>query len=193
MALAKNCLVHLIGLPGVGKLTIARELASALPAHLIDNHSINNLVFPLMHVDKGKLVSEEVWVEIRKIKAAVLAVLTNLAPREDNYIFTNVLMESDENDHKAAARTRAAIETRDGLYVPIILTCAKDEHFTRYSQPTRRERLKLTDKNYYERMHEEGEQPLRQKLATELEIDVTSLTPAQAAAAIKTHVEKVCA
>lgn len=192
MALARNCLVHLIGLPGVGKLTIARELASALPAHLIDNHSINNLVFPLMHADKGQPISEEMWVEIRKIKAAVMAVITNLAPREDNYIFTNVLLENKENDLKAADRIRTAIEARDGRYVPVILTCAKDEHMNRYTQPQRQERLKPTDKAYYERLHPDGQQPLRQNLPYQFELDVTNLSPAQAAAAIKAHAERNC-
>lgn len=193
MVLAKNCLVHLIGLPGVGKLTIARELASALPAHLIDNHSINNLVFPLLHVGKGGAVKEEAWVEIRKIKAAVLAVMTDLAPREDNYIFTNVLLESDEDDHKAAERTRRAIEAREGKYIPIVLNCEPEEHLSRFTQPTRRERLKMTDKVHYDRLHAGNEQPLRQKLPYEFELDVTKLSPAQAAQTIKAHVEAVCA
>ncbi len=193
MALATNCLVHLIGLPGVGKLTIARELAGALPAHLVDNHAINNLIFPLMHVNKGKLVGEETWSEIRKIRAVVLNVITALAPREDNYIFTNALYGSDAGDLAMAQRVREAIEARDGTYIPVVLTCAPDEHLARFTEPTRRERMKMTNKKHYDSIYAVQEEPLRQNLPHEHELDVTALTPAEAAAAIKVHVEKVCA
>ena len=36
-------IIHLNGLPGVGKLTIARELALRLGAHVLDSHSIYNV------------------------------------------------------------------------------------------------------------------------------------------------------
>jgi len=41
-------LVHLLGPAGVGKLTIARELAPVLKARAVDNHWINNPILGLL-------------------------------------------------------------------------------------------------------------------------------------------------
>src|SRR4051812_44784660 len=40
-------LIHLNGAPGVGKLTIARIMASQLGSRLLDNHTIYNVAFAL--------------------------------------------------------------------------------------------------------------------------------------------------
>lgn len=40
-------LIHLNGLPGVGKLTIARNLHPLLGGHLLDNHVVYNPAFSL--------------------------------------------------------------------------------------------------------------------------------------------------
>jgi len=193
MALAKNALVHLIGLPGVGKLTIARELASALPAHLMDNHASNNLVFSLLNIPRDQSIPEAAWVEVRKIRAAVLNTITTLAPRDDNYIFTNALYGEDEKDLRVIEQVRSTIEARDGHYIPVVITCDSAEHRARYTNTQRHEKLKPTDGKILDDILAEGEQPLRQKHANASEIDVTHLTPAQAAAAIKAHAEQVCA
>lgn len=191
MAKVENCLVHLIGLPGVGKLTIARELASALPAKLMDNHASNNMVFSLLGLARDQNIPEAAWVEVRKIRAAVLNTIATLAPRSDNYIFTNALYGEDEKDQRVIAQVRSTIEAREGTYVPVVITCDATEHRSRYTNTQRQEKLKPTDGEILDVILAEGEQPLRQKLASELELDVTNLTPAQAAQAIRTHIESL--
>lgn len=193
MALVQNCLVHLIGLPGVGKLTIARELASALPAHLVDNHASNNLIISLLDIARDQSIPEAAWVEVRKVRAAVLNTISTLAPREANYIFTNALYGDDEKDLRVIEQVRGTIEARGGTYVPVVITCDTEEHRTRYTNTQRHEKLKPTDVKILDGIFAGDDQPLRQKLPTELELDVTSLTPAQAAQAIRTHLEGLAA
>ncbi|MGO7427595.1 chloramphenicol phosphotransferase, partial [Rhizobium ruizarguesonis] len=44
--------VLLLGFPGVGKLTIARELGSLISAKIVDNHWFNNPILRLLDEDQ---------------------------------------------------------------------------------------------------------------------------------------------
>ncbi|TIR45067.1 MAG: chloramphenicol phosphotransferase, partial [Mesorhizobium sp.] len=46
--MVQSVFVLLLGFPGVGKLTIARELVTALSGQVIDNHWINNPILALL-------------------------------------------------------------------------------------------------------------------------------------------------
>jgi hypothetical protein len=47
----KNTIIYLIGFPGTGKYTIAREIAQQEDFRLVDNHLVNNPLFNLIHAD----------------------------------------------------------------------------------------------------------------------------------------------
>lgn len=188
-----NTLVHLIGLPGVGKLTIAKELATLLPAKLVDNHSVNNVILNLAPPQSGQPISEETWVEVRKVRTAMLEAIATLAPREHNYVFTNVLIEGDAHDEEVRQTIARTIARRDGHYVPVTLTCAKDEHKARFTQPERAKIHKMTRPEGFEKFYRDGDVAMRPTHAHALMLDVTALTPAQSAAAIANHCRMVCA
>lgn len=58
--MVQNVFVLLLGFPGVGKLTIARELGMARPARVIDNHWINNPILGLLADDGRSKLPEAV-------------------------------------------------------------------------------------------------------------------------------------
>lgn len=43
--------IVLIGFPGVGKLTIAKELSAMVSAKIVDNHWVNNPILRLLDED----------------------------------------------------------------------------------------------------------------------------------------------
>ena len=47
----ENTIIHLIGPPGVGKYTIASQIAGRMGARLVDNHAIANVIFNVIAPD----------------------------------------------------------------------------------------------------------------------------------------------
>lgn len=70
--MVENVFVLLLGFPGVGKLTIARELGTALSGQVIDNHWINNPILALLADDGRRTLPDAVWEQTAKVRQAVL-------------------------------------------------------------------------------------------------------------------------
>lgn len=47
----KNTIIYLLGFPGTGKYTIAKEICKQADFKLVDNHLINNPLFTLIEND----------------------------------------------------------------------------------------------------------------------------------------------
>lgn len=66
----KTKIVYLIGKPGVGKYTIAKELAKN--GYIIcDNQLANNPIFTLLNYDGFSSIPEYAWDEIAKIRTVL--------------------------------------------------------------------------------------------------------------------------
>ncbi|GLR60602.1 hypothetical protein GCM10007919_53310 [Rhizobium indigoferae] len=73
--------VLLLGFPGVGKLTIAKELGSLLSAKIIDNHWFNNPILRLLDEDQTAPLPEGVWEYTGRVRQAVLDASPPIAAR----------------------------------------------------------------------------------------------------------------
>ena len=183
-------IVHLIGFPGVGKLTIAREIVRQRPDMVVvDNHLINNPVFSVVHADGKTRLANEVWDQIFKIRAIVLDTMARLSPPHLSFVMTNFLM--DEEEDKAECRKIEAIaEQRGGSYFPVILTCDVEENRRRIVSPERGPNLKPIDPSLPDRMHK-GPPLLRcDGFPNRIEMDVTHVRPADAARRILQEIDR---
>ena len=188
----ENTIIYLIGFPGTGKYTIAKELAEKLPnARLVDNHLINNVVFGLIDKGRFKKIPEEVWVPIRKVRNVVMDVLKTLTPPEFNLVFTNVLFAEDENDQNIFDSIMDVAKQRKAVFVPIRLHCDPEENARRVASEGRAERMKLTDPKSVMRWREE-ECLIDISHKNLLDLDVTHLSPPKAAEEILNHIKEVC-
>jgi len=94
----RSWIVHLIGFPASGKLTIARALSEAAstgdaPFVVLDNHHVNNVIFPVLDLDGIKPVPAVVWDRTREIAAVLRRTIEELSPPQWSFIFTNVLTD----------------------------------------------------------------------------------------------------
>ncbi|MFN8911956.1 MAG: hypothetical protein ACK5V4_04210, partial [Alphaproteobacteria bacterium] len=64
-----NTIIYLLGFAGVGKLTIAKELAKITGAKVVDNHLINNPVFHILDNDGIIPLLDAVWAKTRAIRS----------------------------------------------------------------------------------------------------------------------------
>lgn len=143
-------IVHLIGPPAAGKLTVARALASrSIDAghHMVvlDNHHTNNVIFSVLDVDGVRTLPLSVWDRIGEVREAMLVAIEELSPPDWSFVFTNVLAESDPVDHAWIDRTRSAARSSGRRFVPVHLTCDPAELARRAANDDRRERMKWID------------------------------------------------
>jgi predicted kinase len=169
-------MVMINGFPGVGKLTIARLLAAKLDARLLDNHTIFNPANALFRRDNP------LWSSLRH--ALTSAVHDHLA-RDTSakpIIMTGSFGDSPA-DQTAYASVIGVAQKRNCPFVAITLTAHIDENARRLSTPERAERHKLVDEAALRDLYSRA--TLLQPIGVpHVALDVTSLTPAQSAAAL---------
>lgn len=179
----QNVLVLLLGFPGVGKLTIARELGLQLPARVVDNHWINNPVLRLLDDDGYGKLPDAVWEQTAKVRQAILDTIATLCDPQANFVFTNAGIHGDPRSVASYRQVSDTADRRQAIFLPVRLVCEEDELVRRISSPERRERLKSVDVEAAQ---------LRFRTASVLDpghpdgitLDVTNSTPAESARSI---------
>jgi hypothetical protein len=181
-----NVVIYLVGFSGIGKLTIARELAPILKAKVVDNHWINNPIFGLLDTDGKTKLPEAVWDRVDEVRRAVHETIATLSPPHWNFIFTHAGHDDDPADHEIFASVLNVAERRQALLVPVRLTCAEEELIRRVVSPERRDRLKSVSVDGARRSSRTG-QVLVPHHANRLDLDVTSISAWEAASKIYEH------
>jgi hypothetical protein len=186
-AMRRNIVVLLLGYAGSGKLTIARALAPAIGALVVDNHWINNPIFGLLGTDGVTPLDRGVWHEVDRVRAAVMETIAAYSPPDMSFVFTYCAFEEDPGDHRSYALMRSTAERRGALFVPVRLLCSEAELVRRVAMPDRKERLKSV--NPEEAIEERRTRTiLDPRHPNQLTLDVSELTAAAAADAIERHV-----
>ena len=185
----QNTIVYLIGYAGTSKYTIAKELATLTGAVLVDNHLINHLVFSVLGADGKTPLPASVWPKIESIRRIVLDTIAEVARPEARFLFTNVLYEGKPMDRRWYEDVALLATQRQARLVPLILRCDPEELCRRVTSTERAMRFKETSAD---RTREKMRtyQLFRGHHPNGLELDVTRLSPIQAAQAIIGHVEK---
>jgi deoxyadenosine/deoxycytidine kinase len=130
-------LLVLYGPPGVGKLTVARELAELTGYKVFHNHLTTDLVSPIFGFG-GEVTARLLGrIRLEMIEAAARARLPGL-------IFTWVYAFGV--DDAFVADMYRVVEPLGGRVLPILLTCDEDELMRRVTDRSRAEFGKLRDK-----------------------------------------------
>lgn len=146
----ETCVVLLLGYPGVGKRTVGSHLAELLDGVLVDNQLINIPLLTLFKWDGKSPIPPEIWERVEPIREAVLGTIEDLAPKSNNYVFTNVLND-DEEDANHYDRIRSLAHRRGSLFLSVMVDCDIDEQIRRIDNPDRIARLKGSDPEGYRR------------------------------------------
>lgn len=140
-------LIFLHGLPGVGKLTVARELAKLTGFKVFHNHLAVDLVESVFDFGSVPFVElrEEVWLAV--FKRAVDADL-------DGLIFTFAYDRSVRPDF--IENTRAVVESAGGEVLFVELRCSTEELEKRVEDPSRQRFGKLSSVQQYRELQASG-------------------------------------
>lgn len=186
--MTKRNVVLLYGPPAAGKLSVGKELAKNDKTVLLDNHFFNNIVMPYVNVEAESL--SDISKTAYQIRTLFLdAVKKHHKKDQENYVFTNVLFDCDD-DYKSVNELETFAKEIDADFIPIKLECSYDCLCKRLDTPERKQRLKLTDKNVLKDFLDNN------KFAhvshkNEISIDVSEKSLAQTVDCIKTHIRKL--
>ena len=136
---------YLVGMPAVGKYTIAKELAALTGARLVDNHSVANVIFNIVGVDGIRPLPEGTFDYVGRVREVAADAVRNLAPREFSFVFTIVHVGNDERERALFDEVVAIAGERESLFVPVLLRCETAELMRRAGNGSRQERMKLID------------------------------------------------
>ena len=187
-----NTIIYLIGIPAVGKYTVAREIGRMTGARVVDNQLINTPVFSVVGYDGTDAFPfpRGAWAQIEKIQRAVLTVIRDCCPPDASFVFTNVLDARDPGDMAWFRRIERLARQRKAKFFPVWLTCEAAVIRQRKATPERRARLKDIDLTNIPRWVDEFE-VLRVPHPNALTLDTSRREPWQTAQLILEHVSGV--
>jgi len=140
-------IIYFNGMPGAGKLTIAKMVAEKTDARLIDNHKFNNLLFDIKSFDEE--VPKFVWKSLRNIKREIFGLLEVL-PQDNDYIFTGITTKFKENMSFNGVKDLA--EKLNADFYLVNLVCDESELLNRIDTTSRKEKKKITCKELYQEL-----------------------------------------
>lgn len=168
-------LIVLYGSPGVGKLTVARELAPLTGFKLFHNHLTVDLLLPVFEFASPSFVElrEQIWLEVFS-RAAIENV--------PGMIFTFVFERTVRDDF--IQRLRSVVEGKGGEVLFVNLMCSAAELQTRLTDPSRRAFGKLNSIAEFEDLQQAGVFNHPEVPTPHLMLDTTKLSASTTASRI---------
>ncbi len=131
-------IVHINGWPGVGKLTVAREVARKLGARMLDNHTLHDVAMRLC--DRG---TEDYWTLYYQVRDVAYRRIRTIPPAE-SLVMTNALVAESDREREAWDAVKSLAVARSATLIAINLECSLEENVRRVRSEERRHR-KLID------------------------------------------------
>ena len=171
-------LVFLHGMPGVGKLTVASELAKLTGFRLFHNHLTVDLVLSLFEFGSQPFVElrERIWLDT--FAQACDAKL-------DGLIFTFAFEKTVR--HEFVSNVMKLVEPQGGEVVFVNLYCDSAELEKRLTDPGREKFGKLTSLELFRQLKSNGTFDAPDSLPSRISVDTTNITPLEAARKIATE------
>ena len=167
-------LIVLNGYPGMGKLTIGRELTALLGGRLLDIHSVHNLAFA-----PTEFKSPAFYGTIRRVQAVADELILAL-PEGTPLVVTEVPTGDGPWARECWGRLERLAEARGPLLAVHVL-CRLEENERRIASPGRDGMRKPRDPAHARRDHAGGAVLLGASASRPLRLDVTALSAEEAA------------
>jgi len=181
-AKANPKLVFLYGPPGVGKLTVAKELAKLTGFKLFYNHLTIEPVKTILPSGHSDFI--ELLIKLR------LDILEVAAKNNINCILTGVF--AAETDEKFTRRKIKAFEKYGGSVFLVKLTCSREELYKRVRDPSRKKFSKVNKVSILKKLMDKHALDTVMKFKNTFVIDNTKLRPKKTAEKIIEHYKLPC-
>ncbi len=177
-------IIHLCGMPGVGKLTIAKQLKEILSARLIDNH---------LFVDLATSICDRDADYIGFLREITDASFSKLADRKKDscIIFTNSLIAESSEGRARLERVASLASVMNLPFVPILIGCNPEENRKRLTSQERELKGKLRDIGVLDDVLKNYSSAHFPEHPNALTLDTSELTAAEAAQRIADHCRRL--
>jgi adenylylsulfate kinase-like enzyme len=184
--------VHLIGYPASGKLTVAKALVEAAAARRqsfvrLDNHLTGDVILsvidPTLHP-----IPLTVWERVEDVREVMYRAIVDLSPPEWSFVVTNVVRDGDPREERTVTRVRQLADERNSRHLAVRVVCDREVLLSRVTSPDRALHRKWTDPEGVGRYVDEVD--MFDVSAFEwMEVDTTDQSPEESAAAILDHLD----
>lgn len=171
-------IIVLNGYPGVGKLTIGRELAARMNGRLLDLHSVYNVAFALT-----EFRSPEFREAVEKVEAIAYDLILELPP-DQPIVLTTVLAGGSEWGNVEWGKIEQLGASRPPFCV-VHIECDLEENIRRIQSEERDLKFKPRDPEMAMRNQAGAKALLGTDSRNLFRLDTTAMTPVQAANAVK--------
>jgi len=165
-------LIFLYGLPGVGKLTVARELETLTGFRVFHNHLTVDLVASVFEFGSQPFIElrETIW-----LAAFSQAAASRLAGLIFTFVFERTVRDS------FIGNVRNVIESNSGEVLFVELKCSPEELERRIADPSRQRYGKLISVEQFRQLSEAGAFVVPEIPADRLQVDITNISAPEAA------------
>lgn len=179
-------LIHLNGMPGVGKLSVAHILAKRLSAHLVDNHALISAA----HASGYPSGSKDLSRVLHTLNDFIYAELVKNHTLK-HLVMTNALTNENASDVVRFADVEKLAHKRNEPFFPVLLNCDQEENCRRVIAHGRADKKKLTDPNTLRQIHQQYTMIHPLQHPNHITVDTTNLSPDQTVDIIVTQIQKL--
>ena len=186
--------VHLIGYPASGKLTVAKALVAEAHARgrtfvRLDNHLTGDVILSV--IDRSiHPIPVAVWDRVEDVREVMYRAIVDLSPPDWSFVVTNVVRDGDEREERTVTRVKQLADERGSRHLAVRVVCDREVLLTRVTSPDRQVHHKWTDPEGVGRYVDEVD--MFDVTAYDwLEIDTTHQPPERSAGVILDHLERL--
>lgn len=188
----KNCLILLMGFPGVGKRTIGEVLAKKINARFSDHHDVIDPIVRLFGDDYEVhwTLTAEMWDKINGALALYLSTIADVCARDDNFIVTEMMFDKDPYHQIYYNKVLDVVKKRNAHFFPVRLICDEDKLAKRVVSEDRKKYSKTRDVDLSRKRSRELA-VFYSYHENEITIDTTHLSADEVADKVVAHVKQI--
>jgi chloramphenicol 3-O-phosphotransferase len=186
--------VHLVGYPASGKLTVAKALVEAAAARgqtfvRLDNHLTGDVILSVIEPGLNPIPGV-VWERVEDVREVMYGAIVELSPPDWSFVVTNVVRAGDHPiEIRTVTRVHQLAEERASRHLAVRVHCDREVLLERVSAADRFTRHKWTDPAGVARYMDDND-IIDLSAYDTVDLDTTSQTPEQSAAAILAHLDE---
>ncbi len=182
----KKFLVLICGFPGVGKLTIAKELSKTAPFELIHNHividTINNILPPSPQRSLAKELMQ-------------LSLISKLS-KHNNTIVTHAYSytfksKTGTTDNQFVKNIKKIANKNKSIFIPVYIFCQEKEILKRIQNSSRKKFGKMIKTSDMEELLKKEDSKRFLKINNSIYIDSTNINPKDSAKIILNKIKGI--